>query len=359
MAQTIPTPDLKLKPEDQKLVPPDERFWQRYSPHGELPLSGASSVAIHLLTFGLMMLLGWMAIAVFSHTSRSLPVEAVRYGGGGGNPHGVGDAPNAGKPVEAGGPAEEKSTNPVPDERIARPELKPDAGPKEQFKFNEESTRYIHRSDSEGAKAFQRLNQANQRVRLPDKEPKESGYGKGGKGSGGGSGDGVGTGTGSGRGEGGGTLTQREKRMLRWSMVFDTRSGRDYVSQLQGLGAILAVPVREEGNSPDYKIIRNLSARPAKLLDEDIGKIQRIYWVDDKPQSVNDVMAILGVPLRPSHFVAFMPEELEQKLFKLEKDWLAKNYGGRTEDDIVETRFRIKHTKAGGYEPEVTSQKVK
>jgi hypothetical protein len=296
-----------------------------------------------------------MAIAVFSHTSRSLPVEAVRFGGGGGNPHGVGDAANAGKPVEAGGPAEEKSTNPVTEEPIARPELKPDAGPKEQFKFDDTATRYIHRSDSDGAKAFQRLNQANQRVRLPDNE---SGYGKGGKGSGGGSGEGVGTGTGHGRGEGSGTLTQREKRMLRWSMLFDTSSGRDYVSQLRGLGAILAVPVREEGNTPDYKIVRDLSARPAKLLDEDISKIQRIYWVDDKPQSVNDVMTILGVPVRPSHFVAFMPEELEQKLFKLEKDWLAKKNAGHTEDDIVETRFRIKQTKAG-YEPEVTSQQVK
>jgi hypothetical protein len=355
MAQTTPTSDTKSKADDKKLVPPDERFWQRYSPHGELPLSGASSLAIHLLIFGLLLLFAWLAYAVFSHTSRSLPVEAVRFGGGGGNPHGIGDAPNRGQPVEAGSTAEEKSKNPVAEEPIKRPDLPTEATPRPQLKFDNEATRYIQRSDSEGAKAFQRLNQANQRVRLPDKD---SGYGKGGKGSGGGSGDGVGTGTGSGRGEGGGTLTQREKRMLRWSMVFDTRNGRDYVSQLHGLGAILAVPVREDGNAPDYKIIRDLAARPAKLLDEDISKIQRIYWVDDKPQSVNDVMTILGVPVRPSHFVAFMPEELEQKLFKLEKDWLASHHSGRTEDDIVETRFKINHTKSG-YEPRVIDQKMK
>jgi hypothetical protein len=355
MAQPIPTPDAKPKPEDQKLVPPDERFWQRYSQHGELPLSGASSLAIHLLVFGMMMLLAWMAIAVFSHTSRSLPVEAVRLGGGGGNPHGVGDAPNKGAPVEAGGPTEDKSTSPIAEAPTPRPELPTEAGAKKDFKFDETATRIIQRSDSDGAQAFRRLNQANQRVRLPDKE---SGYGRGGKGSGGGSGDGVGTGTGNARGEGSGTLTQREKRMLRWSMVFDTSSGRDYVSQLSGLGAILAVPVREAGNATEYKIIRDLNARPAKLIDEDLSKIQRIYWVDDKAQSVNDVMAILGVQLRPSHFVAFMPEELEQKLFKMEKDWLAKKNAGRTEDDIVETRFRIKRT-GGRYEPEVVNQTVK
>ncbi len=356
MAQTLPDPDVKLKAEDQKQVPPDERFWQRYSPHGELPLSGASSLAVHLLVLGLMMLLAWLAIAVFSHTSRSLPVEAVHYGGGGGNRHGIGDVPDRGAAVvEAGGSEDVKPNNPVTEQPSPRPDLPTDAGPKQQFKFDEADKRYIHRSDSDGAKAFQRLNQANQRVRLPDKE---SGYGRGGKGSGGGSGEGVGTGTGNGRGEGTGTLTQREKRMLRWSMVFDTSSGRDYVSQLSGLGAILAVPVREDGKSIDYKIVRDLTPGRAKLLDEDIGKIQRIYWVDDKAQSVNDVMAILGIPVRPSHFVAFMPEELEQKLFKLEKDWLETINKGHTEDDIQETRFRIKRT-GTKYEPVVVSQKIK
>jgi hypothetical protein len=354
MAQNVPTSDQKTKPEDQKLVPPDEQFWQRYSPHGELPLSGASSLALHLLIFGLMLLSAWLAYAVFSHTNRTLPVEAVRLAGGGGNPHGLGESPNAGKPVEAGG-SEETPPNPLPNEPIKPPDLNVKAGPSQPLKFDEEATRHIHRSDSDGSKAFQRLSQQNQRVHLPDKE---SGYGKGGKGSGGGSGAGQGTGTGNAKGEGGGTLTQREKRMLRWSMVFDTNSGRDYVAQLQGLGAILAVPVREEGNSPEYKIIRDLSARPAKLIEEDISKIQRIYWIDDKPQSVRDVMGVLGVRLQPSHFVAFMPEELETKLFRLEKAYLEKHDPGRTEDDIIDTRFRI--NRAGKrYEPVVIDQKIK
>jgi hypothetical protein len=68
MAQTLPTSD------NQPLVPPDERFWQRYSRHGELPLSGATSLALHLLVFGLLVLIAYLAYAVFSHTSHSLPV---------------------------------------------------------------------------------------------------------------------------------------------------------------------------------------------------------------------------------------------------------------------------------------------
>ena len=106
--------------------------------------------------------------------------------------------------------------------------------------------------------------------------------------------------------------------------------------------------------------MRDLSARPAPLLDEDISKIQRIYWIDDKPQSVRDVLNVLGIrlPKLPSHFVAFMPEELEQKLYDKEKNYLKKRYPRRSEDSITETKFRI-NFRAGHYEPEVMGLKVK
>lgn len=351
MSQTTSAPEKSTaRPANQPLVPPDERFWQRYSPHGELPLSGASSLALHLLVFGLMLLAAWLAYAVFSHTTRSLPVEAVRLdlGGGGGNPHGKGNDKNFGnQPQEAtSDKPQEGATNsdPLDTEKPTKLDVKPT--PRQPVKFDNTATRYIQQSDTASSQALRKLADANIRIQLPDN--KQSGYGKGGSGSGGGSGDGQGTGTGSGRGEGHGTLTQREKRMLRWSMLFDTRNGRDYLDQLRGLGAILAVPVDPTGKN--YKLIRDLSARPAKLSDEDISKIQRIYWIDDKPESVRDVMDVLGVRLRPSHFVAFMPEKLEQNLFELEKAYLAKHYPGRTEDDITETRFQINRS-GNGYEP--------
>ena len=91
MAQTAPPTDRTRNSATRPdLVPPDERFWQRYSPHAEFPLSGAGSLAIHILVFGLLGLLAWLGAVLFSHSSRSLPVEAVRLdlGGGGGNPRG-------------------------------------------------------------------------------------------------------------------------------------------------------------------------------------------------------------------------------------------------------------------------------
>jgi hypothetical protein len=132
-------------------------------------------------------------------------------------------------------------------------------------------------------------------------------------------------------------LTQRQKRMLRWTLHFNTNNGPDYVGQLHGLGAILAIPVQERPE-PVYKVVSDLARRPARLLPEDVSKIQRIYWIDNNPQSVGDAMAALGLPLRPSYFVAFLPEEVENRLFELEKAQAR----GRPEDDIHETRFRVK-----------------
>ena len=65
------------------------------------------------------------------------------------------------------------------------------------------------------------------------------------------------------------------------------------------------------------------------------------------------VMQALGLKMRPSHFVAFMPEKLEQKLFKLELE-----YEGLKEDQIDETKFEVVKT-ANCYEPRVIDQTPK
>jgi hypothetical protein len=69
-------------------------------------------------------------------------------------------------------------------------------------------------------------------------------------------------------------------------------------------------------------------------------------------------MAVLGLRVHPSHFVAFMPKELEDKLYDLEKVFLEKHHKGHSEDDILETRFKI-NVRRGKYEPQVIDLKVK
>jgi hypothetical protein len=327
----------------------EERFWKRYSPHGELPLSGAGSFALHLLIVGGILLigaLGWW----FAKPSRSLPVESVRLdlGGGGGSRSGEGfDKPGIGHGPEAVAQAQENQPG-NKENAPPRPELTPAEVKDLSLKFDSETVRVIQKGP-DSMKAFARLNDSVRRKLSDGLNP---GKGRGGSGSGGGKGTGTGTGEGAGRGEGKLNLTKREKRMLRWTMSFNTRTGADYVRQLRGLGAILAIPVKE-GQPPEYRIVRDLTRRPAQLLEEDLSQIKRIYWIDDKPRSVQEVMNALGLKLQPSHFVAFMPLELEQKLFELERD-----HRGLAEDQIHETKFRIVES-AGTFRPEVMEQTPK
>ena len=160
----------------------------------------------------------------------------------------------------------------------------------------------------------------------------------------------IGKDKGQGPGEGAGRIAnKREKRQLRWAMTFNTQNGVDYLNQLDGLGAIVAIP-QESGQFLVYHNLKN--PREAKV--EDITKFNRIYWVDDKPPSVAGVMDALGLQgMHPSHFVAFMPEKLEKKLFEMEL-----NYKGLKEDQIHETKFEVVKT-ANGYEPRVIDQTPK
>ena len=121
------------------------------------------------------------------------------------------------------------------------------------------------------------------------------GKGQGGIGSGGGKGSGSGTGEGIGVGSGKSKLNDREKRMLRWHMRFTANSGQEYLDQLRGLGAILAVPVVERPE-PQYKVIRNLT--PPSLASERMGWcVLRVLVPGLQPLHGHHALPFLGGPL--------------------------------------------------------------
>jgi hypothetical protein len=167
-------------------------------------------------------------------------------------------------------------------------------------------------------------------------------------------GPGSGTGDGQGSAQVRAAPTQRDKRTIRWVMHFNTSTGRNYLNQLAGLGAILAIPVRESDSDRQYKVVRNLLRKPVELLDEDLKKIGRISWYDGKPANVAAIMAALGLRLRPSHFVVILPEKVEAQLYAMEKTCAQ----GRPEDDILETHFRVVFV-GGRYVPVIESIKFK
>lgn len=342
---TAPSTNSKPAPAVNKLIPPEERFWKRYSAHGEAPLSMSGSLALHALVFGGVFLFSVYLASIWRPT-RSLPVEAVRLqieGGGGGKPDGVGDGKGIGKAAEN---VPEKSEDPgtQKDAKTERAALKPVEMEKVKQEFAPADARIFQDTNSDSAKAFARLDQS---LRNKLRDGMDPGKGQGGPGSGGGQGTGQGTGKGSGKGPGRANLTPREKRMLRWHLQFevprDERSGPEYLGQMRDLKAILAFPYDEAAGVPKFKVVRDLQPG-AKLLDEDVARLNRIYWINDNPSAVQEILQALGITLSPlpSRFVAFMPPELEQRLYDMERDHVTKVLKRAfAEDQILETNFQV------------------
>jgi len=317
-----------------------------------MPLSSVTSVALHALVIGLL-IIGGIVIARLNWGADKGPVAVDARamdepaGGGGGLPQGVGTGPGNG---DFGDP--EAPEAPIPDpndhfEKSDKPreqlkEARQDALKLPEFK-SEEDQRLIEQGGQEVDKIL-RI-KSDVRKKLNDAI---AGKGQGGAGRGGGEGTGVGTGSGGGNGPGKGGDVDRSKRPLRWTLLFNTRDGNDYRNQLQDFGAIIAIPDPKDPNG--YLVIRKLSPAPVEAVAEDISQIKRIYWFDDKPASVRSLSAALGIAV-PPHFAVFFPAEFEEKLLRLEL-----GYRGKQENDITETRFEIRRM-GGKYEPVVVSQR--
>jgi hypothetical protein len=352
MTPKTPAASENKAPVAARRQPPEEKFWQHYSPHHEFPLSSITSVALHVLAVVLLAVIGWVLIKLGLGDENKPPdVRAVfvEDAGGGGSKTGVPGSKGAGGnplPAEDVGP----STEETPKEDVQLKDV--DVGKVDPLKLPEIK-------DDQGRQIIQRSNEAIKRLGSVDAEARSKLFGsvgdKGQGGSGSGGGRGSGEGEGHGPGKGSGKLTQRQKRLLRWSMTFNTQNGEDYLNQLRdikpGKGAILAVPA----GGGRYEVIENLTQRPAKGEVKDIGTIKRISWVDDKPESVAGLSRALGIPA-PQYFIAFFPQELETELARLEHD-----FANRNEDDIEETRFIVERLEraADGYHARVVAQTPK
>jgi hypothetical protein len=271
-------------------------------------------------------------------------VDAVNIGGGGGNIEGVGN--NSGKgvlPTKEANEDKDKTTQNVANnpknEELEKPKPPtPDLG-----LTKDEAVRPADTSASDS-----RLLGVGEKLREKIAGA-IAGKGQGGPGKGGGKGSGEGKGEGNLTGDGTGKLNQREKRQLRWTMIFNTHSGEDYADQLKGLGAILAIP----GPNGEYLVIRNPDRRrrPVQTTKEDLKELNRIYWVDDKPESVASLSRALGIHPVPDHIVAFFPKSLEDDLLDRE----LKAFRGK-EEDILETVFKVTRMPGAGYMPIVERQ---
>jgi hypothetical protein len=326
--------------------PPDEKFWVKYSPHHELPISGMASLAWHTLAVVLIVAVAW----VVAHNSRDdMPIEMIQLGnpGGGGGPNGVGNGPGDGR-TTAGLVEAARSELPA-DAKMPEESLKDISGiqitPRDlldDVEINKDFERELLKITERGTQTAKKLADLDARMRKALMGP-----GQGGPGSGGGKGTGTSTGTGTGD-DANGQLNVRTKRKLRWTITFNTQSGGDYLRQLHALGAILAF------RTPDgeLKCVRDLMQRPVKPVVEDLQKLNRIFWIDDKRESVEPLARAMGLDFVPDQIVALFTYEFEKEL--LAKELAFRN---RKENDILETRFQIL-IRGTGYVVVVTDQRT-
>jgi hypothetical protein len=137
-----------------------------------------------------------------------------------------------------------------------------------------------------------------------------------------------------GSGKKGGLLNEREAFLERCDLKFVTSGPGDYFRQLKALGAVLAIP--DDGAPGGYLIVY---APPGTREVKDVSELNRVYWKDYRPDSVQEMMTILNRPERPSHFVALMPKELEERLREMEKQRAESH--GRAVKEIRRTVFRV------------------
>jgi len=311
------------KPDD--LVPPDEKFWQRYGSNGEPLLSGLSSFVIHAVVIGMVLVgLGWLMPKNTTEEIEPVLIGDGRDGGGGGNVQGQGDGPQLSKKD-----VDEDLNKP---KDVATPDtpndvkVKADTAPKLD-------------ADPDAISLVEQMKQkkpTSAGVFIKDALEGITGKGGGGPGFGGGTGKGFGKGTGDGVGDGTGPSNRRGRRVLRWQVNFNTQSGADYVRQLKLMGAILGVP----DTKGKLMVIRNLDERPVRPVYENVRDINRIFWVDDRAESARSVAETLQLDIVPSQFVAFYPKEIEDNLLNVEMTY-GKKYGRKKEEDISETIFNV------------------
>lgn len=311
-------------------LPPEEKFWQRYSPHHEAPVSGVTSTVLHAIALALLLLIFWVSsIVKFEDDPSPLPISVAQLapGVGGGKGKGPGELGDDNKVGERGD--DDRRAGILPPGK-----LPPLSAPKadsvvREFGGDESIQKWTRFPNS----AFLPYTNQGDEIRSALREATRGG-GRGGSGGG----DGVGVGPRTGPGD---KLTpehERIKRALRWNITFNTSSGIDYKNQLAGLGAFVAIPI--DGKPDRFHLIRDLNDQKA-AREESIAGLDRIFWIDDKPASVASLLSVLpGVP-RSSEFFAFLPQSLEKKLYELEMDYLTRRLGRSDENDIHETHFEV------------------
>lgn len=315
-------------PDDPDRLTPWQRFYRRYSSHGELPRSSLASLAVHLLLAFVVIL---MSGALMPKDRTPPGVDVVRVGEGDMAAPGDGDgSPEAGEQAleetDATETAESDATSMDPVESV---ETEIEQQPREETEgvTTEELLAASQQDAQRTAAASKRAKAALQRA----KEKVQRNLGGSGTGGGGGSGP-----------------TGRQARQARWVLRFPSGHPDPYFRALEGLGAKLAFMA--EGDRARY--FSNLTSGSPTSEVRDMSGDDRMTWFSEDAQFARLIAKTLGVP-PAEFFLVFLPREVEDRMAKLEAD-----HAGLPEDRIASTTFVVVQ-RGGSYDVQVLDQTPK
>lgn len=341
------------QPLTESPAPPRETIWTKYSPNHELPVASTTSIVVHGLLIGLVVL-GGLALNRRWHGEVSQPpridVAYVPLGmGGPGEPTPLGGggrpgSPTAGSELVESAPNTTPVIDPSPD--VPKFEIAPTTASAPVVDLPS-----INDTPIDLNKTFDGLQNdlKNSAVRAtPRGVPGPVGDGGTGGGKGGGNGPGVGPGTGPG-GPGGGGATRAEVLAQRWRFN-PSGSPREHVDKLIAAG----VRVGFRDSNGQFWLIRDLKKRPVQfdLVPFDTYK-DTVKWYSQDPRSVIGMANELRLSGPPQHFVLLLPAEREQKFADAELQFAQSKK--RNLQEVHETWFNFRPA-GGAFEPVVEAQ---
>lgn len=309
-------------PGQRVLLPPEQKFWKRHSPHHEFSLSTFITTCLYL-SAGILL---WYSVRFVTQQVRDrgpLPLDSIGVTGDDKVASASGDPGKQRRDEDPGKPPDGPKPAPPP---VNPPTIQVPGVP----------APVLPRFDEPGEHPIPGVRFDP----LPGDAPKQPGPALTP-----GPGPGAGDPSNSPGSSGHGTIDVRQQSWRRWQIDFRAVDAEDYLRQLAGLGAIVAVP--EIGGG--FRVFQDLHQRP--LVGKVVKDLRAINLMPFRDNFVRDqgmaggFARILGMQATPPYFVAFFPEKLEGEMARMEAAYRGHKVKGVQERIVFQVRPR-----GGSYE---------
>lgn len=347
------------------IVPPDDSMWQKYSPHFELPLAGATSVFLHGTVIGMLVIVTVFSLFAAAEEAAKPPrMDVVMIEGDGNGFEGLGG--EAGLPGAKDGGGDNQRTEMVPLDTKTNPSERNTPRPFKDVALelglpliddgkaplNSDISIELERLAKEAQDQANKETKPSPPAKSGSETKKPGPLGTGnpkGLGGKGGSGGGLGMGSkqGAGIGKGGfGGRKATDQEIYAWRWNFNLGGdGKEHARQLAAIGVNIAV---QDPKGQVY-FITDLNRRPAELKKGVLPDPKEVVgWRNSSADSIQGLARELQLPFTPVFVQMFLPKEREQKMAAEETRLAAAQ--GRNLTTVRKTWFEFR-LRNGVYDP--------